>query len=231
MIRVVFLDVDDTLLSFSGYVKEAMREGFARFGLPPYEEAMFPVFERINNKLWEEIEEGTLTLEELRRVRWNRIFHALGVSFEGEVFENYFKTCLFSSAVPEPGSRELLEYLFGRYTLCAASNGPYDQQINRLRVGKLEGYFSHIFISSEVGAQKPDAAFFERCFRVLGENGLPGLKPEEAVIIGDSVSADIRGGKAYGMHTCLYTRGIPPEKEVPEADHIVTSLEEIKKLL
>lgn len=136
MIQVVLIDIDNTLLSFSGYIKEAMRDGFAQYGLKPYTEAMFPVFERINNSLWEQIEQGTLSFEKLTEIRWNMIFHALGISFDGRIFERYFRDKLFSSAVPEPGAVELLEYLSHRYRLCIASNGPYEQQINRLRVGK-----------------------------------------------------------------------------------------------
>lgn len=231
MIKIVFLDIDDTLLSFSGYVKEAMRDGFALYGLPPYEESMFPVFERINDGLWRQIEEGTLTLEELLKIRWNTVFASLGISFDGVVFEDYFRKKLFSSAVPVPGSKELLEYLHGRYALCAASNGPYGQQINRLKVGGIDGYFRHVFISSEVDAQKPGKAFFDYCFEKLREDGFPNLVPEETIIIGDSVTADIRGGRAYGMQTCLYTRGASPDGKENEADHVVTSLEEIKHFL
>lgn len=137
MIQVVLIDIDNTLLSFSGYVKEAMRDGFAQYGLKPYTEAMFPVFERINNSLWEQIEQGTLSFEELTEIRWNLIFHALGISFDGRIFEQYFREKLFFSAVPEPGAVELLEYLSRRYRLCIASNGPYEQQINRLRLGNM----------------------------------------------------------------------------------------------
>ena len=65
MIKVVLVDIDNTLLSFTGYVKKAMREGFSFFGLKPYTEDMFPVFERINNSLWRQLEQGTLSFEEL----------------------------------------------------------------------------------------------------------------------------------------------------------------------
>lgn len=230
MIKVVFLDIDNTLLSFSGYVREAMKDGFDRFGLPPYTEAMYPVFERINNGLWEQIEQGTLSFEELKKIRWNMIFNDLGITFDGRVFEEYFREKLFDSAVPEPGAKDLLEYLCRRYVLCVVSNGPYEQQINRLRVGGLYDYFFRFFTSSEVGAQKPTPAFFEYCFRELRENGFPELSPEEVMIIGDSVSADIVGGKAYGLKTCLY-RNAEDEKSVPQADHIVTDLVEIKEIL
>ena len=77
------------------------------------------------------------------------------IGFDGSAFEDYFRKRLFYSAVPEDGAEDLLEYLSGKYTLCAVSNGPYEQQINRLRVGKMIRYFSHCFISSQIGAQKP----------------------------------------------------------------------------
>lgn len=231
MIKVIFIDIDNTLLSFTEYVKQTMREGFLHFGLPPYEERMYPVFERLNGGLWRQIEEGTLSFEELVKIRWNTIFKALGISFDGTVFEDYFREKLFDNAIPEPGAVALLDWLSRRYVLCAASNGPYEQQINRLKVAGMYGYFSHFFISSRLGAQKPGAEFFDRCFEELRDNGFPGILPEEVMIIGDSVTADIAGGKSYGMHTCLYTRGEPLEKPVPEADFTVKKLMEIKEIL
>ena len=231
MIQVVLIDIDNTLLSFSGYVKETMREGFALYGLKPYTEAMFPVFERINNGLWAQIEQGTLSFEELTQIRWNLIFHALGISFDGQIFERYFREKLFSSAVPEPGSVELLEYLSHRYRLCVASNGPYEQQVNRLRLGNMYDFFTHFFVSSQIGAQKPSAAFFDFCFKELRSSGFPNLVPEETIIIGDSLSSDIAGGAGYGMHTCLYQKQPAPALDTSKAEHIVRSLAEIQQIL
>lgn len=231
MIQVVLIDIDDTLLSFSGYVKESMRDGFAQFGLKPYTEAMFPVFEEINNGLWRQIERGTLSYEELIKIRWNLIFKELGIAFDGGVFEEYFKERLFYSAVPEQGAMELLKYLSQRYILCAASNGPYEQQINRLRVGKMHDYFTHFFISSRIGAQKPSTAFFDCCFRELRASAFPELSPEETMIIGDSISSDIAGGAAYGMHTCLYQKGAVSDADISKADYAVASLAEIERIL
>lgn len=231
MIKVVLFDIDNTLLSFSGYVKEAMREGFSRFSLTPYSDAMFPVFERINNALWQQLEQGTLTFEELTARRWNLIFQALGIDFDGTVFEAYFRERLFYSAVPEDGAADLLEYLHRKYTLCVASNGPYEQQMNRLRVGKMDHYFSYFFISSQIGAQKPGKAFFDYCFNVLRGSAFPGLTPEEAMIIGDSVSSDISGGSDYGLRTCLYQKNPVPSFDTSGADYVVSSLAEIKNIL
>ena len=231
LIKVVLIDIDDTLLSFSGYVKEAMRDGFSLFGLKAYTEAMFPVFEKINNSLWRQLEKGTLSFEELVKCRWNLIFEELGIDFDGVIFEEFFQEKLFHSAVPEDGAEDLLKYLSGKYTLCAASNGPYEQQINRLRVGKMRDYFTHCFISAEIGAQRPSRQFFDCCFNILKEAGFPGLVPEEVIIIGDSISSDISGGIEYGMHTCLYQKNVLPERGAYRADYVVSSLAEIKDIL
>ena len=231
LIKVVLIDIDNTLLSFTGYVKEAMRDGFSFFGLKPYTEDMFPVFEKINNSLWGQLEQGTLTFAELEKCRWDLIFKELEIDFDGKVFEEYFRDRLFYSAVPEDGAVDLLKYLSSKYTLCVASNGPYDQQINRLRVGGMTDYFDFFFISSQIGAQKPGRQYFDRCFSILRESGFPGLTPDEVIIIGDSISSDISGGIDYGMHTCLYQKNDMPERNNSGADHVVGSLSEIKSIL
>ena len=99
MIKVVFIDIDNTLLSFTGYVKEAMKEGFSHFGLKPYTEAMFPVFERINNSLWRQLEQGTLSFEELTECRWDLILKELGI--EGD-YEGIGHLILGYAAKPLP---------------------------------------------------------------------------------------------------------------------------------
>lgn len=146
MIKVIFLDIDDTLLSFSEYVKQAMRDGFKKYNLKPYAEDMFDTFKKINDQLWLQIEREELTYEELLKTRWNIIFKALGISFDGPTFETYFKEQLFYSAIPVPYAKDLLQYLVAKYTLCVASNGPYKQQMNRLRLADMEGYFKHFWL-------------------------------------------------------------------------------------
>ena len=231
MPKVIFLDIDDTILSFQGYVREAMISGFEAFGIGPYEESMFSVFHEINSKLWHRLEEGTLTFEELKRIRWNLIFQALGFDAVGVKFEEYFRDRLFDSAIPVDGAMELLEYLKGKYVLCAASNGPLLQQQNRLRVGGMLDYFSYLFISEEIGFAKPSPEFFQVCMQRLNEEYDGSLLPTDVMIIGDSLSSDIAGGKGFGLQTLYYN---PQKKLIPAEIHpdcIVNSLAEIKNIL
>ena len=231
MLKVILFDIDNTLLSFDDYVRETMKTGFRKFGLPDYEEEMFPVFTKINNSLWEAIERQELTFDELQLIRWNRIFEALQMKADGIAFEAYFKNCLYESAIPVPGALELLSALKDKYQLFTASNGPYEQQIHRMQISGMDSFFSAHFISEDIGASKPSEEFFQECFRRINEITGTAIEKEEMLIIGDSLSSDIAGGKKAGIRTCFYN---PKGKEIPDVlqpDYTVQTLAEIRELL
>ena len=235
MIRVLFIDIDNTLLDFDGYVRETMKKGFREFDLKPYTEEMFPVFRRINTELWQEIEEGNLTLAELTKIRWSRILKTLNIDFDGIRFEDYFREGLFHSAIPIDGAMEMLSYLEKRYLLCAASNGPYEQQRNRLKKAGMDPFFSHFFISERIGVSKPAEAFFTRSIQELNEalihRGEDPATPSEIMIIGDSLTSDMAGGQKSGLKTCLFDRERKYKKEDLAVDHIICDLREVSSIL
>lgn len=231
MIKVVLFDIDNTLLSFDEYVKQSMKNGFEKFEICTYKEEMFSVFNQINSGLWQAIENGELVFEELQQKRWNMIFESLGISADGVAFEKYFREGLFENAIPEKGAMELLKYLYGKYTLCVASNGPYLQQKNRLKISGMLPYFSDIFISEEIGSSKPSEKFFNICMDRLNAKTEQTVKPDEVMIIGDSLSSDMIGGIQFGMQTCFYN---PKTKPVPQGlkiNYNVASLKEIESIL
>ena len=222
--KAIFLDIDNTLLSFDEYVKHSMEEGFAHFGLKKYEPGMYETFTKVNNTLWQRIESGTLSFTELEKIRWNRVFQALDIAFDGVVFEKYFRESLYESAIPEEGAYELLENLQGKYIICAASNGPYDQQVHRLEIADMKKYFDYIFVSEKLGASKPSPTFFDRAFEEINRDRKTIIMPEECMMFGDSVTSDIEGGLRYGMKTCLYRRN--KKLSVPENVIVVDTLRE-----
>lgn len=231
MIKVVFIDIDNTLLSFDEYVKLSMREGFHHFGLKEYEDRMFDVFLGINAKLWRQIEKKEITFEELGQVRWNMVFEKLDIDFDGVVFERYFRDCLRESAIPVEGAYEMLDYLSQKYTLCAASNGPSSQQVNRLRIGKMLDYFESVYVSEGVGASKPSVKFFEYAFKDLESKTGKKTEPDEALVIGDSITADMVGGADFGMKTCWYNRHKAQLPKKVKLDFVIERLEKVKNIL
>ncbi len=227
--KAVFVDIDNTLLSFDGYVKQTMAEGFAHFGLPAYTPDMYDVFTRENDSLWQRLEQGALDFQTLQQMRWNSVFRALGISFDGPTFERYFRGALHESAIPEPGAYALLERLYGNTILCVASNGPLEQQLHRLALADMARYFSFCFISEDIGAAKPARAFFETAFSRLNAGRALPILPSETLMLGDRLSSDIAGGREYGMHTCYYKRG-SGMPAAGEAEFVVDTLPELVSL-
>lgn len=223
MIKAVFIDIDGTILDFEACVEETMRLGLLENGIE-YKDEMLEVFHRINNGFWRDLEQGKITFEDILEKRWATVFEALGIDLDGPEFERYFRKRLHESAIPMEGSFEMLEYLSGKYRVFAASNGPDEQQKNRLDKAKMLGFFEEVFTSGKIGAEKPSREFFEYCFDKIGD-----MKPEEAVMLGDSLTSDMKGGYDFGMKTIwLNLNG----KEKPEwVDHEIKSLDEVKEII
>ena len=234
MIRAILMDIDNTLLSFDAFVRKAMSEGFRKYKLPPYEDWMFGIFCEVNDTLWRGIEMGTNTMEDVRRDRWRMIFEKLGICFDGPSFEDYFRKTLWECAIPEEGADETVRYLAGKYVLCTASNGPFEQQVHRIGLAGWSDCFSEMFISEKIGASKPSAGFFRECIRILDQSakkkGEPPYAKEEILMIGDSITADMEGAAEFGLKTCFYDRkntGTYPDRY----DLTVSFLPELKKLI
>lgn len=225
MVKAVFLDVDNTLLDFEKCSIAAMRQGFAELGLT-YTDKVYETFLPINTALWRAMERGEITQQDIFDTRWGKIFAALGIEADGIDFEARFRRGLHEGAELVEGAPEILEYLSGRYPLYVVSNGPQEQQEYRLEKAGLSRWLTRVFTSGWAGISKPDRAFFERCFAEL-----PGLDPAECMMAGDSLTADIAGGAAFGMQTCwLNFKGIPVPGDL-QADHWVGSLAELKSIL
>ncbi len=225
MIKTVFVDIDNTILDFNKCALQSMTEALNTVGLQ-YKDGLFDIFKLINDRLWLDIEKGIIDINYLMLHRWNMIFEKAGIAFDGVRFEGLFRNGLRESHEEVDGAGELLKYLSGKYTVCAASNGPYEQQVKRLTDAGFDGYIDHMFISGEIGYKKPNPNFFEVCFDRLG-NALP----RESMMIGDSLTADIGGAGNYGMKTCWFDHGKTGDLMGVSPNYSVENLLDIKKFL
>ena len=223
MKKAIFIDIDGTLLDFEACVEESMRLGLIERGID-YKDEMLVTFHRINDGLWKSLERGELTFEELLKIRWATVFKELGIDLDGPEFEKYFRARLHESALPMEGSYEMLEYFAPKYRLFAASNGPHEQQVKRLEKAGMLKYFEKVFTSGLIGAEKPSGEYFEYCFK-----NAEGITPEESVMLGDSLTSDMKGGNDFGMETIwLNAKG---EEKPDWVDHEIKSLDEVKNIL
>ncbi len=225
MIKAVFVDVDNTLLDFDKCAEYAARNAFSDFGLP-FGPEVTERFHEINEGLWREVEKGTISRDALFDVRWARILSALGIEFDGHVLEKRFFSYITEAAEPVDGANELLEYLANKYTVCITSNAGFAQQKKRLARAEMLKYVDKLFISEKIGFAKPERGFFDGCFAELSD-----VLPCETVIIGDSPTADIKGGSSYGIKTIWYNHGKMAETGGIHADFTVDSLDKIKDII
>lgn len=224
-VKVVFIDIDNTLLDFNKCSALAIEKAFNYYGLE-FSSAVMQAFFPINNALWRKIERGEYTKEQLHKDRFNLVFEKLNIDFDGELVEKRFLENLFDTVALVDGAMDIVKYLSSKYMLCTASNAFLEQQINRLTISGIMPYVKKTFVSEKLGAEKPTKEFFDRAFSELN-----GVLPNECVIIGDSLTADISGGREYGLKTIWFNflnQPLPKEKIY---DYKVDRLFEIKNIL
>ncbi|OLU44052.1 HAD family hydrolase [Faecalibaculum rodentium] len=204
-IRVILLDVDDTLLNFDACARKAMEQACQVTGVP-WSRSLFDTFQEMNAGFWQQIEAGKLTLRQLWQIRWNRIFARLGIDADGQAFEQAFHGALDTTHETVSGAAQVLKDLTDQgFILYAASNGRQRQQETRLHLAGLDRYLQGIFTSEAAGANKPAAQFYNYVMNKMREP-LPDLKPDQVVMIGDSLSADVRGARDAGMHALWFRK-------------------------
>ncbi len=224
-IRDILFDLDDTLFDFHADERVALTQTFAALGITLTEE-IAQMYSRINQAQWQALERGEITRARLMVRRYELLFAELGKEPSlavqaAELYPQY----LSQSWHYIDGARQLLERLRGTYRLYLVSNGNLSVQRGRLAHSGIGAYFDGIFISEEIGAEKPDVRFFDAVFAAI-----PQADRARTVIVGDSLTSDMQGGKNAGIRTIWYHRS-DTEGVHPLADHIIRSLEELPELL
>ena len=225
MIKTIFFDLDDTLLDFTAGEASALSKAFLQSGIQPTP-AILERYHVINLSQWELLEEGKLTRDQVLTRRFDILFAELGATRSSRRVCDLYEGLLAEEHTLLPGARELLETLAPRYELYLASNGAAAVQHRRLDGGDLRRYFRKVFISEEVGFDKPDRRFFEACFAAI-----PGFDPAAALMVGDSLTSDIRGGRDAGIRTCWFDPKGKPSRPDILPDCRVTDLARLPALL
>ena len=209
MIEFIFLDLDDTLLDFHASEAWAIRKALSSLHGCSVDEDVIRRYSEINEAQWKRLERGELTIPEVRLVRFEILFSELGWSYSPMEAQETYEAFLCDGHDTVDGAIGLLERLYGKYALYIASNGTSYMQKKRISDAGMTKYFADVFISEEMGAPKPSQAFFDACFARI-----PRFDPAKAIILGDSLTSDIKGGLGAKIKTCLFN----PQKKAGRAD-------------
>ncbi|WP_318582729.1 YjjG family noncanonical pyrimidine nucleotidase [Bacillus paranthracis] len=223
--KTLLFDVDDTLLDFQKAEKSALRMLFEEKGMFLTSE-IEAQYKKINKSLWTAFEEGEINRDEVVNTRFSILFKEYGEEVDGILFENNYRSYLEEGNQLMEGALQFINQIQSEYDLYIVTNGISKTQDKRLRNAGLHALFQDIFVSEDTGYQKPMKEYFDYVFERI-----PNFVPEEGLIIGDSLSADMKGGYVAGIDTCWFN----PERKLNDSGIIPTyevhNFEELYALL
>lgn len=222
---VLLFDVDGTLLDFDRAEEMGIEGLLEHYGVPVTAENK-EKYHHLNKSYWERLERGEITRDQVLSLRFEEFFGDFGISVDGMDTDRLYREYLNEGAFLIDGARELLEGLKGQYELYIITNGVAATQYHRLGKSGLDRYFKDIFISEEAASQKPQPEYFEYCFKKMGRRDV-----ENMLVIGDSLTSDIKGGNNVGIDTLWFN---PHRQENTKRVHVeyeADSLEKIGKML
>lgn len=206
----LLFDADGTLLDFEATEKKALDLTFEKHGYP-FTEEMKKRYEIINSRLWKDYEDGKIDRDTVIYSRFKLLFEEFGIDDDGITFEDRYQEELGRGHDVIDHALPLVQDLCQNYHLHIVTNGVVATQYSRLKDSTLDQYMEHIFVSEEIGHQKPRKEYFDHCFSVLND-----VNKEEMLIIGDSLSSDMQGGINAGIDTCWFNpKGKANDKQLP----------------
>lgn len=227
--NTLLFDADGTLLDFHRSEKTAIGICFRKFGITDNEETIAE-YSRINDSCWKRLERGELDKAALRVQRFDEFCKVMG--YDGidpsELADTYCAELAEQSFLID-GAEKVCRELSAHCRMYIITNGFKMIQQKRFGGSPLAKYFKDCFISEEIGFEKPNIKYFDEVKRRISD-----FDPASTLVIGDSLTSDIRGGSNAGIDTCWYN---PHEISVPESasdiniTYTVRDLSEIEKIV
>jgi YjjG family noncanonical pyrimidine nucleotidase len=197
----LLFDADDTLFDYPLAEGKALRSTFEHFG-QVYRSEYLRIYQIFNRQVWAEFERGETSAAELRLKRFRLLFGEIDLPLDPPDFSQSYLENLAQASDLFPETADVMKALSGRYHVALVTNGLKEVQRSRLERSAIRPFIEKIFISEEMGAAKPHGGFFEAVFREIGNP-----PKADVLIIGDSLTSDIKGGIDYGIDTCWFNPG------------------------
>lgn len=223
MIKVVLWDIDGTLLDFEKAEYNAIKALFKKHELGSCTDEMIKEYSKINKKYWEALERGEMTKPQILVGRFRDFFALYGIDVDkAEPFNADYQIALGDTIAFFPNALETVKALKEKVLQYAVTNGTKVAQTKKLEKSGLGELFDGVFISEDLGYEKPSVEFFRKVFDQIGH-----YEKDEAIIVGDSLTSDILGGNNAGILTCHFNvLGKPADKPV-HIDYTINNLESL----
>lgn len=228
--QIILFDADETLFDFSKGERNAFRKVLEKRNLVDSEQ-WYQEYHKINQSLWKQFERGEITKEKIQQARFAEFFSQQGLQLNGEEANQDFLNGLAQAADLIIGAEELCRELSREYSLYIITNGISKVQKCRFERSLLKPYFKSVFVSEEVGFQKPQKEYFDH---VLQEISLIENKPisnEQLLVVGDSLTSDIQGAVNAGLDSCWYHPKSDENQSQIKYTYEINTLTQLKRIL
>ena len=224
--KYIFLDVDNTILDFSACELNAHKKVSQSYNLP-WNVSLYNAYNKINDEWWKKFERGECSKPEIGVGRFKDYLTIVKSSISPGDFNSSYLEALAEGRFVIDGANEFVKKLYNLgYTIYIATNGNYSVQKKRLENQAFMKYVSDVFISEKLGYPKPTKEFFEGARKQACINFA-----SDTIIIGDSLTSDIKGGINAGFDTCWYNpNNLENTLNIP-ITYTVKSYDEILKIL
>lgn len=223
----ILWDVDGTLLDFRAAEKAAVQALFREFSLGECTDEMVRRYSQINEVFWQRLERNELTKPQILVGRFEQFFSEIGISAAlAPAFNDRYQLALSDTIVFRDDSISIVRSLQGKVKQYAVTNGTVNAQNKKLTASGLKDLLDGAFLSEGVGAEKPNMAFFDAVFDAIRPTDL-----SKVLIIGDSLTSDIRGGNNAGIRTCWYNPDHLPARPGYNIDYIISDLHEVQEII
>lgn len=223
----VLFDADNTLLDFSLAEYKAFKKVSLEYGLP-HNDALYARYSAINDECWKNYEKKLYTREEIVVLRFKIYLSEIGVTTVDPVeFNEKYRLYLGEGKDLISGATEVVKAVKDLgLKVYIVTNGVSKVQSKRLNPQPFFKYLNGVCVSEDAGHPKPDVEFFITASKQFGFE-----LNEKTVIVGDSLSSDIKGGNNAGIDTIWFN---PQNKPLPsgyKVTHQITSLYDLLPLL
>lgn len=227
MITTLLWDMDETLLNFAAAERAAINALFQEFGFGECSDAMLERYSKINRSYWERLERKELTKPEILVGRFRDFFEAEGLdSTVAAEFNEKYQLSLGDTIVFRDDSYNIVKSLRGKVKQYVVSNGTIAAQTKKLRLSGFGELMDRVFLSEDLGVEKPDILFFKKVFEEIHPED-----KSQVMIVGDSLTSDIQGGNNAGIMTCWYNPEQKPYQGDLRIDHEIRDLHEVYDLI
>lgn len=223
--NTLLFDVDDTLLDFQLAEKKALKKLFSE-GKIDLTAEMISLYKRENTQLWHAHERGEISKQKLLDTRFSVFFNVLGKKVDGRLMDEKYRNYLSQKHDFLGNSQKIIHQLSNDYRLYLVTNGVAQVQHPRLKNANLTDFFHGIFISEEVGYQKPMLEYFEYVFAQI-----PNFEKKRTLLIGDSLHSDILGGNQAGIDTVWLNQQSIPNVDMIQPTYEINCLDELLSIV